>query len=249
MARLRRFDCTKIYNESWDGPTRDVFFYLCGVAADNYGLLKESPELIAAALHLSPAKVRDRLGILMGQEVVIRYGDGEQPYLAFRKWQDYQSVKYPGYPACPIPPPEMLGKLSPKTQELFQRFLGNLPRNSSPLVAVAGCLPPYGGPKSPVQAAVNHYLERLRKKTRMESPEFPFGRASAFFARRIGKGDTYEDLQATIDYFFDEWITDASAASFPHYQAKYNALAAGAITKKGKEKTGADDPRRPAKGR
>jgi len=244
MARLRRFDCTKIYNESWDGPTRDIFFYLCGVAADNYGLLKEAPELIAAALHLSPAKVRDRLGILMGQEVVIRYSDGQQPFLAFRKWQDYQSVKYPGYPACPIPPLDILGKLSPKTQELFQRFVGSLPRNSSSLVAVAVALPTYVGPKSPVQAAVNHYLERLRRKTRMESPEFPYGQANAFFARRIRQGDTYEDLQATIDYFFDHWITDASAASYTHYQSKYNALAAGAITKKGKEKTRADHPGR-----
>ena len=64
MGRIRRFDGARIYNERWDGPCRDLFFYLVGVEADNFGLLRENAGKFAAAIGLSPAKVRERLELL-----------------------------------------------------------------------------------------------------------------------------------------------------------------------------------------
>ena len=257
MPRIRRFDGSKIYNESWDGPCRDVFFYLIGVASDNYGLLKEEPAAWAGTLHMSPSKVRERIDYLVGQEVFYRYSDGEQGYLASKKWQDYQKVKYPGFPACPVPPPNILGKLSPKTQELFLTFAGSLPEDggndsaaSRARAAVSflegsfleGSTDGSASVGNPVEQAKNYYLERLGKHTGMEEPEFPHARASGFFSRRVGKGDTFGDFKGTIDYFFDEYIKgDKSAARFGHYQDVYNHLASVVLKRaKDKRKAGAD---------
>ena len=228
MPRIRRFDCSKIYKEPWNSQCRDLVFYLIGVESDNYGLLKDTVPAWSATLGLPRSKIQNHLDYLLGQEVFFRYSDGSQGYLATRKWQDYQKVKYPGFPECPVPPPNILGRLSQETQELFTRLLGETSAKDGTAVAggfLEGCTDANASAVNPVEAGKNYYLDRLRKHTGLESPEFPFGQASGFFARRVRLGDDYEDLKDTIDEFFDRYIRgDKSAGNFGHYQRVYNAL-------------------------
>lgn len=238
MPRIRRFDASKIYNEPWTAVCRDVLFFLIGVVADNYGLVKESVPSWAASLGVSPKRVQEAIDYLVGQEVFIPYSDGEQGFLATRKWQDYQKVKYPGFPACPVPPPQLLGKLSPETQELFRKLLGKVATKDGTAVAVSfleGSTDANASAENPVEAAKNYYLHRLVGHTKLESPEFPYARASGFFGRRSRLGDTAQDFRDTIDEFFDHYIRgDKSAANFGHYQRQYNALCIAVQKRRGK---------------
>jgi hypothetical protein len=237
VARRRTFDGTKIYNEAWEGATRDVFFYLLGVAADNFGMLKENAGLVASVLGISARRGQQSIDYLVGEEVLLRYGDNGSPYLIFRKWQDYQKVKYPGSPSCPLPPPHILGKLSRKSRE---HLLGQLGSDSGEngravAVAVADDSEAHASAPNPKQASIEHFFRRLQQHTGLEAPEFPGGQAAGFFTRRLRKGDTLEDLRETIDEFFDGYIKgDKSAANFAHYQRVYNALCIAVQKRRGK---------------
>jgi len=223
VARRRTFDGTKIYNEAWDGATRDVFFYLLGVAADNYGMMKENAALVASVLGTTARRAQGAIDYLVGEEVLLRYGSDGDAYLIFRNWQDYQKIKYTGTPSCPLPPPDIFGKLSGKTRENF----GNLAGGNGRAVAVADAVDTVAKATvpNPKQAAIDYFLRRLQKHTGLAAPEFPGGQAAGFFTRRLRKGDTLEDLQDTIDEFFDRYIRgEKSAGNFGHYQRVYNAL-------------------------
>jgi len=227
VARRRTFDGSKIYNEAWDGATRDVFFYLLGVAADNYGLMKENAAAVASVLGMSARRVQRGLDYLVGEEVLLRYGDNGTRYLVFRKWQEYQRVKYAGTPSCPLPPPEVFRKLSEETRELLRPHVGkaSLENGRAVAVAVAVDSEAEASVRNPKQVAIDHFFERLQRHTGLASPEFPGGQAAGFFTRRLRKGDTLDDLRDTIDEFFDRYICgEQSAGNFAHYQRAYNAL-------------------------
>lgn len=238
MGRIRRFDGARIYNERWDGPCRDLFFYLVGVEADNFGLLRENAGKFAAAIGLSPAKVRERLELLVGEEVLLRYDVGADSYCCFTKWQDYQRLRFPGTPTCPIPPPPVFAHLSGDTRELFATYGGEAAAAVLRVVAVAVDVAVDGtlkGTAVPHKSATNYFLERLRKKHGMEEPDFPLARSMAFFAKRVSKGDTAQDFKDTIDQFFDDYIRSKSAARFSHFQSVYNELAAEVLEKRDKK--------------
>jgi hypothetical protein len=133
----RVIDGPSIYNESWDSPTRDVFLWLLTVGADSYGLQRERPRRISEATGLPLRRVAAALDALAGQEVILRYADGETVYLVFRRWQDFQRVLYTGRPSCILPPPEILAKLSQETRELFVKSSEKFPRSVAVAVAVA----------------------------------------------------------------------------------------------------------------
>lgn len=235
MARRRTFDGRRVYNESWDTVTRDVFFYALGVAADNFGMFKENAQSLAGEIGLSLPKVRQCLDYLVGEEVLLRYQLDGDSYLVFRKWQDYQKINYTGAPSCPLPPPDVFGKLSKKTRELFAKASEENVRAVAVAVAIAidsGADAPAVNPK---QAAIAYYFERLQRHTGLESPEFPGGQAAGFFTRRLRKGDTLQDLKTTTDEFFDRYIRgDKSAGNFGHYQRVYNALCIAVQKRRGK---------------
>ena len=200
-------------------------------------MLKDTLSAWSATLGIPRAKLQNRLDYLVGQEVFFRYSDGTQGYLATRKWQNYQKVKYPGFPECPVPPPMILGRLSQETQELFARLLGETSAKSGLSVAgsfLEGCTDANASAVNPIEAGKNYYLGRLRKHSTLEEPEFPYGQASGFFARRTRLGDTYQDFKDTIDEFFDHYIRgDKSAGNFGHYQRVYNALCSAVQKRRG----------------
>lgn len=239
MGRIRRFDGARIYNERWDGPCRDLFFYLLGVEADNFGLLRENIAKFGAAIGLPARKVRDRIEVLVGEEVLLRYEVGTDSYCAFPKWQNYQRLRFPGTPTCPLPPPPIFAMLSRDTRELFAKYGGEAAAAVMRVVAVAVDVAVDGtltGTAVPHEQATNYFLDRLRKKHGMEEPEFPHARAMAFFAKRVSKGDTMQDFTDTIDQFFDEYIREKSAARFSHFQSVYNELGAEVLQKRRKTK-------------
>ncbi len=233
MARRRTFDGRKVYNEAWSRHTRDVFFYCLGVAADNFGMFKENPQVMAGEIAISLRQVRQGLDCLVGEEVLLRFGSDDDSYLIFRKWQDYQKLHHTGAPSCPIPPPDIFAKLSENTQELFQKLEGESARAVA--VAVASATEADASAVNPKQDAIAYFFGRLQKHTGLESPEFPGGQAAGFFTRRLRKGDVLQDLTDTIDEFFDRYIRgEKSAANFGHYQRVFNALCIAVQKRRGK---------------
>lgn len=232
MARIRRFDGTKIYNEGWDSKTRDVLFYLIGVLADNYGLFPAGVAGVAERLGIDAHAVQDRVDILIEAQVLIPYQDEGRHFFAFRKWQDYQSVKYPGMPSCPIPSDETLGNLSDASREALLRIRGKLSGASGKkprpavVVAVADGKPLANARGvSAVKIGIDYFFERLQRHLGMERPVFPFGRAGRFLRERVESADdTAEDFRDLIDWFFDKRIRgDKSSANWSLFESAYNA--------------------------
>lgn len=232
VARIRRFDGTKIYNEGWDSQTRDVLFYLMGVMADNYGLFPAAVAGVAERLGLDSHIVQDRLDILAEAQVIIPYEDEGRQFFAFRKWQDYQQVRYPGMPACPIPRDEILANLSPLSRQCLQQIRGKISgasgKKSQTVVAVTTDT---GKPSanaegvSPVKKGVDYFYQRLQKHLNMERPVFPYGRAGRFLKERVeAADDTFEDFKDLMDWFFEKRIRgDKSSANWSLFESAYNA--------------------------
>jgi hypothetical protein len=232
VARIRRFDGSKIYNESWDSLTRDVLFYLMGVLADNYGLFPAGLAGIAEKLGIDAHAVQDRLDILIETQVLIPYEDDGRHFYAFRRWQDYQHVKYPGMPACPIPPDNILPNLSTASREALLSIRGKLSGASgkkSPRAVVVvvdtGIPAANASGVSPVKTGVDYFYQRLQKHLGLERPVFPFGRAGRFLRERVeAANDTAEDFRDVMDWFFDKRIRgDHSSANWSLFESAYNA--------------------------
>lgn len=245
MARIRRFDGTKVYNEAWDSATRDVLFYLIGVVADNYGFFPAGVQSIAEKLGLDPHVVQDRLDVLLEASVFIPYEANGCSFYAVRRWQDYQQVKYPGKPACPIPSDDILGKLSPLSQEGIQRYLNTLSPNgdAKPRPAVAVAVAVVGNANafpSPAETdlpasqwALRYFYWRLQRHTNLPKPVMPFGRAGHFLKTRESEEDA-EDFRALIDEFFEHRIRgDKSSANWSLFESAYNALCIQVQKKRG----------------
>ncbi len=92
----------------------------------------------AQALGLDAYEVRDRVDFLEEAAVIVRYEDSGATYYAFRKWQDYQQLRITGRPACPLPDPETIQKLSVKSQELLRNAYAETRRAVAVAVAVDG---------------------------------------------------------------------------------------------------------------
>lgn len=132
MAR-RSFNGKKIFNEAWDNNTKLALFWLIS-NADGFGLQRKSPGQLADILQISKRASAECIEILIEQKVLIEYSDNGQSYLAFRKWQDYQKLRYAGMPSCPFPSMDIYEQLSSKTQfyllENSENFYNNISANS-----------------------------------------------------------------------------------------------------------------------
>jgi len=203
-----------------------------GVLADNYGLFPAGVAGIAERIGADAHAVQDRLDILAEAQVIIPYEDEGRQFFAFRKWQDYQQVRYAGMPACPIPCDEILANLSPLSRQCLQLIRGKISgasaKKSRTVVAVAvdtGIPAANASGVSPVKIGVDHFYQRLQKHLGMERPVFPFGRAGRFLRERVESADdTADDFKALIDWFFDKRIRgDKSSANWSLFESAYNA--------------------------
>jgi len=213
-----------VYNEPWDGIQRDLLIYLICKEANAWGLLVEQPKVWAAALGYRQVEVLARLDALASQEVLLRYSVDGGDYLAFRKWQDHQSIRH--FPKkgtnVPCPPLDVFENLSAKTRSNFRIIADSLPAP----VAVAVAVGSDTNVSADVRAAQDYFFSRLQDHTTLAKPVFSWGQSGRFLKQRLVEAeDTLQDLKDTIDEFFDRYIRgDKSAANFGHYQRVYNAL-------------------------
>lgn len=78
------------------------------VKGDNLALQRESEDAIDAALNA-----------IAGMGLVVLFEHQGQTFACSECWQDYQKIRYPRASYLPIPPADILAKLSRKTRELF----------------------------------------------------------------------------------------------------------------------------------
>jgi len=241
MAR-RIVDGHKIYNKPWDSATRDVFFYCLTAYCDNYGLFPARPEVIGKHLGLDEFAVRDRLLMLEEAEVLASYSADGGEYYVFINWQDWQKMSYNSKPRSPLPPPDILEKLSEKTQKHLVKSSGGNSEKLGRAVAVAVAVANVGNANAfpspaetdlpPSQWALRYYYFRLRQHTNLPKPVMPFGRAAGFLAEREAETDDsghllydIHDFKDLVDEFFDHRIRgDKSSANWSLFESNWNAL-------------------------
>jgi hypothetical protein len=171
MAR-RSFDGRKIFNESWDNNTKLSLFWLLS-NADGFGLQKESPGKLSDDLQISRRAASDCIERLIKNSVLLRYSDNGSSYLCFRRWQDYQQMRYTGRPSCPFPPLDIYEKLSEKTQKYLcensENFYTNLHSNSNSNSNSSSKQPPGGESgdgcafcRKPTKGPLQHYHDRAK---------------------------------------------------------------------------------------
>jgi len=100
------------------------------LSADDYGVMRESAVVLQSdnlyLEHQSASKIRRALRRLVDLKLVLRFEHQGQPYLISPVWQDFQNVRHPVKSTNPLPPPETIAKLSPKTAALVRGDRGSL---------------------------------------------------------------------------------------------------------------------------
>jgi len=136
---------SSIFNKGW-GLRKSAFVVYLLTLCDDWGLVRENPAMFAAAVTTKddPATAEEVtvwLNDLTSEKVLTfaRYSENGTDYLATPKWQDNQQRKYfsKGGPNCPIPPLEVIRKLSEKTRANFRHCAEKLPPPIAVAVAVA----------------------------------------------------------------------------------------------------------------
>lgn len=121
------------------------------LSADDFGVMRRSAVTLQADNdHLAnrPKKVIERcLATIVERGLLVPFEHQGRSYVCQRDWHDWQHIGYPRTTIQPIPPADVLGKCSPKTQGLFSRhplaFHNDLPKvsqivaESSPRVSEA----------------------------------------------------------------------------------------------------------------
>lgn len=145
MARRKILDLTKLGNKFSHQPTVYKLIWLGLLTlADNYGLGVCSPIKIAQAFGeyelnneiFSLEDVKNAINFLASGDdpSIALWSENDTTFYAICKYQDYQKIRQPGNPNCPLPPPEVLEKLTPATAGALlrnlNRFTSGVQKNS-----------------------------------------------------------------------------------------------------------------------
>jgi len=145
MARRRVIDWKKVRNflakrrvrlkrrqQRLGWPVKLTWFAILATA-DDYGMGDWSPADIAMTFMAEELDIHE-ITVAEVAEIMVTFTKGPdpsvvvwehegRPYFALPKSQDYQRVHSPANADCPCPPPQILAKLSPKTQRHIRESL------------------------------------------------------------------------------------------------------------------------------